>query len=194
MLRRNTKKEMNGFRHIPNILTISRIIITLFVIYLIFRRAKIEIIVPIFAVGALTDFFDGLLARKYKWKSEFGRKADMLADRFLWVGTALAFFVSYGLGGELDWNHYLQLMFIMTREIISAPFAIAAFFTGKQIPKVRIIAKVVTFIQGFALPSLMLSIYYPIFLYLSWPLSIVLAVIGFKSAIFYLKDIGVSIK
>jgi len=178
-MKAQTKKELSIFRHIPNILTISRIILTFVIVYFIFTRKHIFTIISVFIIAALTDFFDGILARKFSWQSEFGRQADMIADRFLWVGTALAFFASYGIFDNLDWQHGLQLLFIMSREIISAPFAIISFFAGKPIPQARYIAKVTTLLQGFALPALILSTIYPIWGYLSWPLSVVIAVTGF---------------
>ena len=190
-MKKKTKEELSIFKHIPNLLTISRIILTFVVIYFIFTRKHVIATMVIFVIAALTDFFDGLLARKFKWVSEFGRQADMIADRFLWVGTALAFFISYSIFGQLDWKHGIQLLLIMSREIISAPFALIAFFAGRPIPQARYIAKATTFLQGFAIPSLILSVYYPIFLYLSIPLSIVIAITGFISAMHYMNDIKV---
>lgn len=190
-MKQQTKKELSIFRHIPNILTISRFILTFVVIYFIFRQVYVISIIVIFSIAAFTDFLDGLLARRYGWTSEFGRKADMIADRFLWIGTAFAFFVSFDLFNNLGWQHGVQLLFIMTRELIAAPFALIAFFAGKPIPRVRYIAKVTTFLQGFALPALILSTYYPMWSYLSWPLSLAIAVTGFRSAMLYLNDIKV---
>ena len=189
--KKEAKKAKSVLRNLPNMLTISRVIITFVVIYMIFAMYDIRITIAIFIIGALTDFFDGYLARKYNWRSEFGRKADMIADRFLWAGTALAFLFAYAFAGHLDLMHYMQLMFIMTREIVTAPFAIVALFSGTLMPKVRTIAKLTTFIQGFALPALILSVYYPIFSYISLPLSLVLLVMGFISASNYIKDINV---
>jgi phosphatidylglycerophosphate synthase len=116
----------------------------------------------------------------------------MLADRFLWVGTALSFLIAYGITMQLDFVHYLLWIFIMSREIITFPFAVVAFVNGgKPFPHTRFIAKLTTFIQGFALPSLMLSIYYPMFIYPSWILSIAVLAIGFRSALYYLNDINI---
>jgi len=190
-MRKEAKKAKSVLRNLPNILTVSRIIITFVVIYLIFAMYDIKVTIAFFIVGAMTDFFDGYLARKYNWRSEFGRKADMIADRFLWAGTALAFLLAYAFAGQLDLMHYLQIMFIMTREIVTAPFAIAALFSGRPIPKVRTIAKVTTFMQGFALTALILSIYYPMFSYISLPLSLAILVIGFISASNYINDVSV---
>ena len=175
--------------NIPNFLTISRFVITFIVIYLITNGYDVFVIVGVFIIGALTDLFDGQLARKFKWESEFGRRADMVADRFLWIGTAIAFIFSYGLFGFLEGIIGIQLLFIMTREIISAPFVLIAFTSGNVVPPSRYIAKLTTFLQGFALPIVILSTFYSNLIFISFPLSILCLLSGFISAVYYLKDI-----
>lgn len=174
--------------NIPNFLTISRVLITFIVMYLIFTGEKMTKIIAIFVIGALTDFFDGQLARRFNWVSEFGRRADMIADRFLWAGTSIAFIVAYGIQGQIGWIEGMQFFLLLTREIISLPFAFYAFFSGNPLPQARYVAKVTTFIQGFALPSIILSVYYPNWTYLSIPLSIACTITGFKSALYYIYD------
>jgi len=131
-MKKETKEELSILRHIPNLLTISRILLTFVVAYLILTQNKLSLIVVVFVIAALTDYFDGVLARKFNWTSEFGRKADIIADRFLWIGTALSFFIA--MRDVLTWKTGLQLAFIMSREIITAPFALVSFFGGKSIP------------------------------------------------------------
>ncbi len=185
------KKRDIFLSNVPNILTMSRIILTFVVIYLIFTEAKLISVVIVFAIAAITDFLDGQLARKFKWESEFGRKADMIADRFLWVGTALAFIVSYGLQGILGIKEGFQLLLMMSRELISAPFAIIALIGGKPIPQARLIAKWTTLLQGFALPSLILELQYPLWNYVTWPLCAVIGVTGTISGVYYIYDIHI---
>ena len=182
-------KKSSWTSQIPNALTISRIILTFVVIYLVFIRASLVKIVIIFAIAAITDFLDGQLARKFKWESEFGRKADMIADRFLWAGTAIAFIVAFGLRGELGAEEGFQLLLIMSREIISAPFALIALVAGKPIPNARYVAKLTTLLQGFALPALILSLQYPFWSYISWPIAGAIGITGTISAIYYMGDI-----
>jgi cardiolipin synthase len=175
-------------QNIPNFLSISRIILASVVIYLIITNQPVIEIVFIFAIAAITDFLDGRLARRFKWKSEFGRKTDVIADRFLWVGTAVTFLVVFGIEGKLRWFDGVQLMLIMFREIICMPFALLAFFSGRGIPHVRYVAKLTTLLQGFALPALILSVVYPIWIYLSFPLAIAASITGFMSAMYYIQD------
>ncbi|MBS3083232.1 CDP-alcohol phosphatidyltransferase family protein [Candidatus Pacearchaeota archaeon] len=178
----------NILKHIPNFLTISRVFLTFVIIYLIFTKADIRTTITIFAIAALTDWLDGQLARKFKWESEFGRKADIIADRFLWVGTALAFIIAFGMSGNLGWIQGMQILFIMSREIITAPFAVAYFMSGKSIPHAAYIGKLTTFVQGFALPALILSIYYLTWTFISIPLSIACLILGSISAKHYIKQ------
>ncbi len=183
------KVENDKIITIPTFLNISRIILTFIVIYMIIIDSKIINIVIVFAIAALTDWFDGFIARKYGLVNEFGAKSDMLADRFLWVGTSVALFVVFGLRERLDILHGVQLLLIMIREIITAPSAIAAFFEGGLFPRARYIAKVTTLIQGFAIPALMLSVFYPKWIYLSLPLSVFLGISGTISGLYYMKDV-----
>jgi len=181
------KRELILF-NFSNFLTLLRVILAFVVISLIFTKENVVLIVVIFSIAAITDFFDGMLARKFGWQTEFGRRADVIADRFLWVGTALAFLVSFGLEGKIGWLNCMQLILIMSREIVSAPFVLIAFFSGNLMPRVRFISKATTFIQGFALPALILSIFYPYFIFISFPLSIAAAITGIKAAFYYIHD------
>jgi CDP-diacylglycerol---glycerol-3-phosphate 3-phosphatidyltransferase len=71
--------------NIANIITLSRIVVTPPYLYLIFRPevwAKWAAGL-LFAWGAISDYLDGYLARKYKLKSDFGALMDPLADKIL---------------------------------------------------------------------------------------------------------------
>ncbi len=67
---------------IPNILTVSRLLITPLVIYLGVNEKYISLIV-IAALIALTDFLDGKLARKWNVTSKLGAKLDAIGDKCL---------------------------------------------------------------------------------------------------------------
>lgn len=183
------KTENKSIITLPTFLNISRIILTFVIVYMIIVEKPVLNIVFIFAIAAITDWLDGVIARKYNLVNDFGRKADMVADRFLWIGTALAIITVFGIRARLESIHGVQLLFIMIREIITAPFASVAFFAGRGFPNVRYIAKITTFLQGFALPALLLSIYYPAWIYLSLPLSIIIGVMGIISGFYYIRDV-----
>ena len=192
MVRKEIKKKVENEKIItvPTFLNISRIILTFVVIYMIITDTKIVNIVIVFSIAALTDWFDGFIARKYGLVNEFGAKADMLADRFLWIGTAVTFVAVFGIKGRLEIINGIQVLLIMSREIISAPSAVAAFFEGGLFPHTRYVAKITTFMQGFAIPSLILGVYYPNWIYLSLPLSIFTGISGTISGLYYIRDVN----
>ncbi len=177
--------------NVPTFLNVARIVLTFVISYMIVVGSDMKLIVFVFVIAAITDWFDGYFARKFELTSDFGRKADMFADRFLWVGTALTLIFVFGVKGKLEPIHGLQILMIMTREIIALPFALAGLFSGSVFPPTRYIAKLTTFIQGVALPSLMLSIFYPVWTYLSLPLSLVIGVAGAISGLHYIHDLEI---
>lgn len=79
---------------VANILTISRIFIApLFLAGVLVDTATgMHIAVVLFIIGALTDYFDGLLARRYGQVTQLGMELDPLADKVLtttaWVALA----------------------------------------------------------------------------------------------------------
>lgn len=181
------KKE--NIMNVPTFLNFSRIVLSFVVIYMMIIRSPVVNILIVFGIAAITDWFDGVIARRYNLVSDFGAKADMVADRFLWVGTALAFVVVFGLRGQLNAIHGVQVLLIMVREVVSAPSAIVATFSGRGFPDARYVAKLTTFFQGFALPALLLSVYYPSWIYVSLPLSVFVGIIGIISGFYYVKDV-----
>lgn len=72
-------------KHLPNILTVARLVATLAIVILFFVEIELqfEIIFALFWFAALTDFFDGFLARLWKVESTFGKVFDSLFDKVL---------------------------------------------------------------------------------------------------------------
>lgn len=84
-----------GVLNLPNTLTIARIIlIPLFVTAVIYGRYDFALY--LFATAALTDTFDGLIARLKSQKTALGTLLDPIADKFLLV-TSFVLFSIYGL-------------------------------------------------------------------------------------------------
>ena len=70
---------------IPNILSTLRILLSPVFLFLFFQEEFLfkAIGLGIYIVAAVTDYFDGYFARKYKTESDFGMFLDPLADKFL---------------------------------------------------------------------------------------------------------------
>lgn len=83
---------------LPNQLTILRIILTPVFLYLFLSNDPIfiQISLAVFVVAALTDWYDGWLARKFNYITDWGKFWDPLADKIL-TSTAFIGFVLVGL-------------------------------------------------------------------------------------------------
>src|SRR5580693_4090040 len=77
----------------PNVITFSRIAVTPLYLIFIFRPelwAKWTAGL-LFAWGAISDYLDGYLARKYDLKTDFGALLDPFADKILIVSVFVSF-------------------------------------------------------------------------------------------------------
>jgi CDP-diacylglycerol--glycerol-3-phosphate 3-phosphatidyltransferase len=83
------------FLTISNILTVIRIVLVPVFLVLFFSASPILQFFStlIFIAGAITDHYDGKLARKRQEMTEFGRFADPLADKFLTLSSFIAILV-----------------------------------------------------------------------------------------------------
>jgi cardiolipin synthase len=101
---------------LPNLLTLSRIAaIPLLVFLVALRKPSSDLAACVlFSGAAITDYFDGKLARTRAQQSDLGRMLDPIADKLL-VGAALMMLV--GLGRLSAWGLYPAIV-IMLREIL----------------------------------------------------------------------------
>lgn len=72
-------------KNLPNILSVLRMILAPVFLFMYIQDALIwrSLSIAVFATAAVTDYFDGKIARYYKLESEFGIFLDPLADKFL---------------------------------------------------------------------------------------------------------------
>lgn len=87
------------FRHIPNLLTFSRLVLAA-VFFVILSRYQYEkrgdplllnIAFFVYLIALITDFFDGYLARRWRVGSMFGRITDPFVDKVLVLGSFIFF-------------------------------------------------------------------------------------------------------
>lgn len=87
-------------RQIPNLLTVARLVLSaIFFLSLCFYRyegpagspqtLELSLAIALFIVAAVTDIFDGLLARRWKVESRFGRIMDPFCDKILVMGALI---------------------------------------------------------------------------------------------------------
>jgi phosphatidylglycerophosphate synthase len=181
--------KIENIWNIPNFLTFLRIVSAFVAVYLIFSGYHIYYIAAAFVLGMITDFFDGQVARRFNMKTEFGRQFDMIADRILIVGVALAIVIRFEMMGRLNPIHFYQILFMLSREIITTPIAVVTMALGAGFPQVRFIGKLTTFLQSVTFPLIILSIFYNIFNF-SWFFAVVTGLFGLSSGIYYIYDMA----
>jgi len=78
---------------LPNVLTVSRLILTLFFIFFITRDGFTPKLfgAVIFCIASITDFYDGYYAKKHDLITDFGKVMDPIADKFLVLAAFLIF-------------------------------------------------------------------------------------------------------
>jgi len=161
--------------NIPNPITMSRIILSIVLVYIVIKGASLWTIAIVFAIAALTDALDGFLARKLNMVTNFGRKWDIIADRILMVSIIIALIIYLIVRSQLTSQRLIFMLLIMSREIISAPFLVISLFreNGKPIPHVRTIGKITTTFQGITFPLIVLG----------WDIACYFVVMAFVSGI-----------
>jgi len=85
-------------RHIPNLLCVLRLALAPWC-YVRIVQGDYSAGFVLFFIAGWTDFFDGWLARKMNWGSQFGAYLDPIADKILMAVT----FVALGVAGAVPW-------------------------------------------------------------------------------------------
>ena len=103
---------------VPNILTVLRLLAApmVAVMFLYFTRPWADwFALILFLVAALTDWFDGYLARNWKQETKIGAMLDPIADKAM-VVIALMVIVGYSNANWIPWL-VLPATFILFREV-----------------------------------------------------------------------------
>jgi CDP-diacylglycerol--glycerol-3-phosphate 3-phosphatidyltransferase len=154
--------------HIPNLLTALRLVLSLFVFFALVAigyglagvgpehgawLARLAFVG--FVVAAVTDFFDGWLARRWRAVSLIGAILDPIADKILVCGTILGLMAVQAPGVLIPGALILFREFAVSamREVL-AP-------RGIKLP-VSFLAKVKTTLQLVALAALMFLWFWPV--------------------------------
>lgn len=104
--------------NLPNLLTISRIVVipVIFLSLYIQSFAWSMFVAILFVAAAVTDWFDGYLARSRNETSAFGRLLDPIADKLLVASALVVILVKPGM----VWStlSYIPVFVILCREIL----------------------------------------------------------------------------
>ncbi|MBQ3331423.1 MAG: CDP-diacylglycerol--glycerol-3-phosphate 3-phosphatidyltransferase [Ruminococcus sp.] len=141
--------------NLPNKLTLLRIILVPFVIAAILIDFPFHFTAAglLFGAAAVTDAFDGRIARRDNLITDFGKFADPLADKIL-VISVLVCFVKLGLCGAVP------LIIIIFREFTVTSVRLVAAAKGKVIAanmwgKVKTVTQIVAIVAVFVFQTAM---------------------------------------
>jgi len=147
-------------KHIPNILTLSRIIIIPILIASFYIEGRMYhwVAASLFLLASITDFFDGYLARIMKVQSSLGTFLDPIADKLL-VAAAILMLVHFDDIGRYD---IIPAITILCREILVSGLREFLAQINVSIPVSRL-AKFKTAVQMAAIFLLLLGVEGPSF-------------------------------
>lgn len=116
-------------RNLPNLLSISRLIVTavVFILVLINQPGTFLVATLLFFLASVTDLLDGYLARRFRVVSSFGVFLDLTADK-VFVSAILVAMVQIGLVPA--WI----VVIIIAREFLVTGLRSMAAAMGKVIP------------------------------------------------------------
>ena len=111
----NNKKNLQKLiENIPNLLTISRFFLVLPLIFFLETNHTFYIFILIFIAG-LTDYFDGLIARKLNLRTRLGAVLDPLSDK-VFLLVSLVFLCKNNL------IPFWSLSIVIFRELVISSF------------------------------------------------------------------------
>jgi CDP-diacylglycerol---glycerol-3-phosphate 3-phosphatidyltransferase len=98
--------------NLPNKLTISRFILTIAFLVVLYSEAPFyqTIALALFVAGGISDLLDGYLARRYNLITNFGILMDPLADKIMVCSAFIAFV-------GLNWIAAWMVVLVVAREL-----------------------------------------------------------------------------
>lgn len=109
--------QMSRNWNLPNLLTYGRLAAVPLVVGLLFWSPEYWVrwtALAIYSAAAITDFFDGYLARAWSQQSSLGRMLDPIADKLLVAAVLLALAADHTIAGRSLW----AAIVILCREIL----------------------------------------------------------------------------
>jgi len=145
---------MDQLRHIPNAITITRLVLVLPIAVFI-AEEKFLMALILFTVSGLSDGLDGFLARRYGWVSAFGRLIDPLADKLMMMTTTIVL----GLLGHFP----MMLVLLIVAKDVAILGGVFSYTSLAGFPKIQpnLLGKVTTATQIVLLVAVLINLSFP---------------------------------
>jgi CDP-diacylglycerol--glycerol-3-phosphate 3-phosphatidyltransferase len=147
-------------RHLPNSLTVLRILFSPILFYLILEARSYSdyvVLYYLFVIAGLTDIYDGQLARSQKNITTFGKFVDPIADKFLLAATLIPFYMLSAQVATCRWVTLPILLILLGREALVTLLRYYSMWTGYVFSASRL-AKFKTAFQMFFIGSILVHL------------------------------------
>src|SRR6185312_4388456 len=153
-------RDVRTMLSLPNLLTLSRIVAVPLLVFLLWRPAPVDYAITfvLYCIVAITDYFDGYLARAWGSISRLGQFLDPIADKIM-VAAVIVMLISSRKANpipEIGGLNLIPALVILLREIIVS--GLREYLAGLQVSvPVSALAKWKTTLQLVALGALILA-------------------------------------
>ncbi|MEN9431217.1 MAG: hypothetical protein RL206_136 [Bacteroidota bacterium] len=135
-------------RHVPNALSVYRIIMFPVLLYLVYLRNEL-LFSWLICINLLTDIADGWIARRFNLQTELGAQLDSIAD----YGTYAAAFYGLYIFKKATIGPWFVLVWVFVAFIVS--FLLLSFLKFRTSPRLHLYStKIGGYLQGFLFFSL----------------------------------------
>ena len=112
---------------VPNFLSISRFAFLPLLFVFVIKDMRLAFLIGYIIIGS-TDYFDGLIARKFNQKTDIGKTLDSIADLFFYISSAYFLYKLYP--AAIKSNNVLLIIFF---SLLFLSFVISAILCKKPI-------------------------------------------------------------
>lgn len=124
-------------KHIPNILSVFRIVLIPFFVWMMLTD-RTTIAAGILLISGLTDLFDGQLARKFNWVSAVGKVLDPVADKLTMVTVCIIMAIRL-------YRYWYFFAIILLKDLVMLVLGGGLIKKGVKLEGAKWFGKVVTF-------------------------------------------------
>lgn len=162
---------------LPNYITIARMIMVIFILFVLLMPWNKFFVVPLignisliyliafvlFVIASISDYFDGYLARKYRLVSNFGKFMDPIADKMLVNSLLIVLLVKSAHSPSQMTIPLLAVIIMIARDLVVDGLRLVA-SERKIVLAANIFGKLKTVAQMIAISVVLLN---------DWPFSLI---------------------
>lgn len=169
---------------IPNVLSFLRLAAIPVFVWLIIAGQYLAAVI-ILAVSAITDWFDGYLARRLRQRTKLGAQLDPITDRLYILSTIIAFMVR----GIFPWWF---VAIVLARDLMLLMLVPSLRRSGQTYLPVNLVGKAGTFLLLLAFPVVLISapqaFDFQVAYVLGWAIAITGACLYWAAGLLYLRE------